>query len=262
MPDGRNPSCKVCVRERSTTQRASACRKKWVKSNAAERKAKQKAKYHADPGTLERRAARLARKETATDRYNAARRIKAKAAAATRPTRPTREPIAAEVKAEKYRAQKRKRQQKRPWVTHERRIKKVGWVQWDQFATARLEARRLTALTGVQHDVDHLYPINGSKTISGLHTPDNLQVITHKENLCKGGRLPGNLSHELWDPEGADVYHRGAPDRYAEAVLRVLDGEAAARVSRAMGVGVDALRSRVRDARQDQSHHPKPNFTL
>jgi hypothetical protein len=43
------------------------------------------------------------------------------------------------------------------------------------------EAQHLTFTTGVQYDVDHILPLFEG----GLHHPDNLQIITHKEHLMK-----------------------------------------------------------------------------
>jgi 5-methylcytosine-specific restriction endonuclease McrA len=46
------------------------------------------------------------------------------------------------------------------------------------------EAKRLTELTGVTHEVDHIIPL----CQGGLHAPWNLQVLTQSDNRSKGGR--------------------------------------------------------------------------
>lgn len=42
----------------------------------------------------------------------------------------------------------------------------------------------ITKLTGVQHEVDHIYPLHG-RLVSGLHVGSNLQVLTKVENNKK-----------------------------------------------------------------------------
>lgn len=48
-----------------------------------------------------------------------------------------------------------------------------------------VEAQRLSAATGVPHDVDHILPLSKG----GTHTFDNLQIMTASENRSKGDRL-------------------------------------------------------------------------
>lgn len=71
------------------------------------------------------------------------------------------------------RASKLKRTPK--WLTAED-IRKMREIQ--------LEAKRLSELTGITHHVDHILPLRG-KYVSGLHVPDNLQVLPGDENRRK-----------------------------------------------------------------------------
>jgi len=62
-----------------------------------------------------------------------------------------------------------------------------AWLSEKQrtdIACAYKTARRITDETMVEHQVDHIVPLNGVK-VCGLHVPWNLQVITARNNRRK-----------------------------------------------------------------------------
>ena len=63
------------------------------------------------------------------------------------------------------------------------------WANRERMVEFYKEAERLTAQTGIPHNVDHIYPLQG-KTVCGLHCEANLNVITQFENIQKLNRMP------------------------------------------------------------------------
>jgi len=60
---------------------------------------------------------------------------------------------------------------------------------WIEIRWAYTLARQISKETGIAHEVDHIIPLLG-KNISGLHCPQNLQIITAKENAKKKNLFP------------------------------------------------------------------------
>jgi 5-methylcytosine-specific restriction endonuclease McrA len=74
----------------------------------------------------------------------------------------------------------------------QRRARKLSATpQWaDQKAIRDVFARciAISKETGVAHEVDHIVPLRG-KRVSGLHVPDNLQIITARANSKKSNHF-------------------------------------------------------------------------
>jgi hypothetical protein len=64
-----------------------------------------------------------------------------------------------------------------------------AWANLDAIKLVYAVRAQRTRLTGVEHHVDHFYPLKG-KTVSGLHTSLNLRVLPATENQLKGSRTP------------------------------------------------------------------------
>ena len=61
------------------------------------------------------------------------------------------------------------------WLT------KADYAKIEEFY---VQSRELTETTGIKYEVDHIIPLQG-KNVSGLHVPENLQIITKSENCIK-----------------------------------------------------------------------------
>lgn len=62
-----------------------------------------------------------------------------------------------------------------------------AWANLEAIKKIYQEAVRLTKITGIPHEVDHIYPLQ-SKYLCGLHVETNLQILTKQQNLTKGNR--------------------------------------------------------------------------
>lgn len=73
-----------------------------------------------------------------------------------------------------------------------KKLRTPVWLTEDELWLMReaydLAAHRIK-LTNIGWEVDHIVPISGS-SVSGLHVPWNLQVITKTENRAKSSKLP------------------------------------------------------------------------
>lgn len=71
------------------------------------------------------------------------------------------------------------------------------WVDRKALYVLRDEARRLTAVTGVEHTLDHIVPLNHPR-VCGLTVPWNLVVMPRGPNLSKGNTwCPEQMELEL-----------------------------------------------------------------
>lgn len=74
-----------------------------------------------------------------------------------------------------------------------RKIEKTAMPTWlsakqaEEIERIYMECAKLTADTGIKHEVDHIVPLCGH-SVSGLHVPWNLQILTAEENRAKGNK--------------------------------------------------------------------------
>lgn len=63
------------------------------------------------------------------------------------------------------------------------------WADAKAIEEFYVKAAYLTATTGIRHEVDHIYPLQG-RLVCGLHCETNLQILTKTENIRKHNRMP------------------------------------------------------------------------
>ena len=69
------------------------------------------------------------------------------------------------------------------------------WCSKEEIDAIYLYCQRISEITGVPHQVDHYYPLQGD-TVSGLHVGRNLQVIPATENQSKSNKHPEDIEYD------------------------------------------------------------------
>jgi hypothetical protein len=77
---------------------------------------------------------------------------------------------------------------KRRVIKLQRTPKWLTLSDWEKIEEYYQYATILTQVTGIFYEVDHIIPLQG-KNISGLHCPENLQILTRFENRSKGHKF-------------------------------------------------------------------------
>ena len=163
--DGRSTNCKLCVKQyrKDNAEKIAARTRKWKQDNPEKRAAYKKKYQQAHPE---------------------------KVAACSKRWR--------EKNPEQFAATTKKYEQENPdkknAINAKRRAAKLQrtpvWLTGAleaQIQAIYAQAQEKTRTTGIQHQVDHIVPLQGAN-VSGLHIPDNLQILTQHENCSKSNK--------------------------------------------------------------------------
>jgi hypothetical protein len=74
-----------------------------------------------------------------------------------------------------------------------------------------IDAMTVTRITGVPYVVDHIIPLLG-ETVSGLHVPQNLRIMTRDENLKKSNKLVDTPNSAAYTESSGKIRTSDSPD--------------------------------------------------
>jgi len=180
MKDGFNSKCKLCVKQyrKDNAEKIAARTRKWKLANPEKRAAHKKKYQQAHPEKVAACSKRWREKNP-------------KQFAATRKKYTQANPEKEAARIKKY---KQENPDKKNAINAKRRAAKLQrtpvWLTGAleaQIQAIYAQAQEKTRTTGIQHQVDHIVPLQGAN-VSGLHIPDNLQILTQHENCSKSNK--------------------------------------------------------------------------